>query len=157
MELPFANLTTADKLDVGMKAWVVQPTVAYTIFETPESNIDLALGARYLWIEADLKLRVSSPSDTRTFKATESGHNWDGIVGVKSLMQLSDKWGAQVYLDAGTGDSDYTWQVLAGMTYKFEKFTGRFGYRHMEWKFDGDGALEDLEISGPYAGARFNF
>jgi hypothetical protein len=156
VDTPFANLTVNDKLDVGMKAWIVQPTAAYTIFETPKSNIDLAVGARYLWIETDLKLRVTGPLDTRQFKTTVSGHTWDGIVGFKGDMQLSNKWGAEAYIDGGTGDSDYTWQALAGLNYKFDTFTGRFGYRHLEWKFD-DGALEDLKISGPYAGARFAF
>lgn len=154
--LPFENLTTADKLDVGLKSWIIQPTAAYTIFDTPKSNIDLVVGARYLWIETELKLHASGPLDARTFKKRLSGHVWDGIVGVKGEMTLSNKWAAEGYLDAGTGDSDNTWQALAGFKYKFDSFTGRFGYRHMKWKFD-DGQLEDLEISGPYAGARFAF
>jgi len=156
VDTPFGIVTVNDKLDVGMKAWVVQPTAAYTIFDTPKSTVDLALGARYLWIETDLKLNVSGPLDTRTFKTTVSGHNWDGIIGVKGETQLSNKWAAEAYLDAGTGDSDYTWQVLAGLKYKFDSFTGRFGYRHLKWEFD-DGQLEELEVSGPYAGARFAF
>lgn len=142
-----------DKLDIELRAWVVSPTVAYTVYETPKYSLDLAAGARYLWIEVDLDLKTS----TGKLKTSDSDHNWDAIVGIRGQMELSEKWGATVYFDGGTGDSDYTWQGLAGFNYKFAKFSGLFGYRYMKWKFDGDGPLENLQIDGPYAGAKFTF
>ena len=39
---------------------------------------------------------------------------WAGIVGVQGNMVLSKKWGALAYIDYGTGDTEYTYQTLAG-------------------------------------------
>lgn len=146
-----------DKIDIALKAWIVQPMAGYTVYETPEASIDLSVGARYLWIEVDSALRTTGPLANREVKTSDSGHNWDGIVAIKGKMKLSNKWSAAVYFDGGSGDSDYTWQGLAGLSYQFDNFKGVFGYRHLKWEFDGRSALEDLKINGPYMGARFNF
>lgn len=151
------QIIIGDKLEIALKAWVVQPMAGYTIYETTESSIELAVGARYLWIEVDSELRTTGPFANRKVKTSDSGHNWDGIVAIKGKMKLSNKWDAAVYIDGGSGDSDYTWQGLAGLSYQFDNFKGAFGYRHLKWEFDGRSALEDLKISGPYVGARFNF
>lgn len=151
------QLTIGDKLETGLKAWVVQPMAAYTVYETPKSSIDLAIGARYIWIKMDLELRTTGLFANKKVKTSESDHNWDAIVGVKGKMDLSDKWQATLYLDGGSGDSDYTLQGLAGLNYKFDSFTGLLGYRYLKWKFNGHGALEDLKVSGPYVGGRFTF
>ena len=37
------------------------------------------------------------------------------------------------------------------------KFDAGVGYRHLEWDFDNDDTFNDLNISGPYAGAKFRF
>jgi hypothetical protein len=31
------------------------------------------------------------------------------------------------------------------------------GYRYLEWNFDDDEALEDLNLGGPFVGAKFIF
>jgi len=156
---PHHQLTGGDKLEVEIESWIVQPMAGYTIYETPVYTIDLGAGVRYLWLEVDMDLKTTSgPLAGRKVKTSESGHNWDGIVSIKGDVKLSDKWGAGIYFDGGSGDSDYTWQGVAGVNYKFDNFTGFFGYRHLKWEFDdNDDPLEDLKISGPYAGARFNF
>ena len=152
------HIEVGDKINWGLKAWVVQPMAAYNIYKTPKYSLDLAAGARYLWIEVDMELKTTGPFATRKAKTTERGDNWDGIVGIKGNMALSDKWGEGIYFDGGSGDSDYTQQGLAGLNYKFDNFTGMFGYRHLKWEFDDKkNPLEDLKISGPYAGARFTF
>ncbi len=108
-----------------------------------------------------MDLRTTGPFANRKVGTTESEHNWDGIVGVSGKMALSDKWDALAYADGGTGDSDYTLQGLAALSYKFDSFEGRFGYRYLKWEFDEGKALgnllEDLTIKGPYAGAIFKF
>jgi len=154
---PGNGLTVGDKLTTGLKTWILQPTAAYTIFETEEYNIDLVAGARYLWIEVDLDLRTTGIFSDKKVSTTESDHVWDGIVGVRGEMALSDKVDVVAYADAGTGGSDYTLQGVAALNYKFDGFEGRLGYRYLKWEFDGHGALEDLTVKGPYAGAIFKF
>ena len=53
-----SGLTVGTDLEVGLKSWVVTPLIAYKLFETPKASFDFAVGARYLWIENDLKLQT---------------------------------------------------------------------------------------------------
>ena len=143
-------------IDIGvtLEAWIVQPTAAYTVYQKPEYNIELLGGVRYLWLDVDLDISLAGgPSGS----GSDDGSNWDGIVGVQGNMSLTDKWGAVAYLDYGTGDSDYTYQALAGLNYQYDSVTGTFGYRHLRWEFEDDTPLENLRVSGPYAGVKFNF
>jgi hypothetical protein len=137
----------------------VTPQVRYSAFETTEYRIDLLAGARYIDIEADTKLDVRLPllSITESRKATDSGSNWDGIVGIAGQMNLPDKWYLLGYLDVGTGDSDYTWQAQASVGYRFRKVDAVAGYRYLDYDLGSDAALSDLTVHGPYAGVKFNF
>jgi hypothetical protein len=94
------------EIDLGLANGASVDLSLNDIIESLDMVFMGTLGARYLWIETDLKLNVSDPLDTRTFKTTVSGHNWDGIIGVKGETELSNKWAAEAYLGAGTGDSD---------------------------------------------------
>ena len=80
---------------------------------------------------------------------------------MRGKADLSDKWYLRYHLDAGTGDTDFTWQALAGFGYQFNKMDAVFGYRHLEWDFDdGDtfgATFDDLNFSGPYAGVKYLF
>ena len=147
-------VTTQIDIGVTLEAWIVQPTAAYTVYEKPDYTIELIGGARYLWIDVDLEIH---PAGGPSGSGSDDGSNWDGIVGIQGNMALSKTWGAALYLDYGTGDSDYTYQALAGLNYKFDSVTGLFGYRHLRWEFHHDSPLENLRISGPYAGVKFEF
>ena len=61
------------------------------------------------------------------------------------------------YLDIGTGESDLTWQALAGIGYRFKRFDVHAVYRYLSWDFDDNPALDELDISGPAVGLRFLF
>ena len=76
--------------------------------------------------------------------------------------ERSSLWGDKlstyrIRFDAGAGDSDLVWMVLAGLNYRFEKADLAFGYRHMAWEFDDNDTFEDLDMSGPYLGLRVHF
>jgi len=64
---------------------------------------------------------------------------------------LGDKWYLNYYADIGTGESDLTWQALAGVNYTLSKVDVGVGYRILQWQLDGSGYLDEFEISGPYA------
>ena len=151
IDAPYAP---AIDLGVTLEAWIIQPTAAYTVYEKPEYNIELLGGARYLWLDVDLDISVAGgPSGS----GSDDGSNWNGIVGFQGNIDLSDKWDAVLYLDYGTGDSDYTYQALAALNYQFDSVDGVFGYRHLRFEFEDDAPLENLRVSGPYAGVKFNF
>jgi len=61
------------------------------------------------------------------------------------------------YLDAGTGDSDLTWNAMAGLGYGFGWGELLFAYRHLEYDQPDNKLLQDFSFSGPGFGARFTF
>ena len=161
-----SRTTTADlidrpvtaKLDVGLKAWVVTAAGAYAVHESDRTRLDVLAGGRYLWVKPDLEFRIEEvgPFGPWRQRVAESEDFLDAIVGVRGKTELSDKWYLTYYGDIGTGDSDLTWQLLAGFNYRFSKVDATFGYRYVKWKFD-DFTLDNLNLSGPYAGVKFDF
>jgi hypothetical protein len=139
-----------DLLDVELQGLVVTPTVGYSLIEDEgDSSLEVLAGVRYL----DLKTTVKTPRR----KATDSGAFWDGIVGVRGDLYLSEKWFIPYYADIGTGESDLTWQLLGGIGYKFGDIHAVLAYRYLSWDLGNGGALKDLNFSGPLLGIRFTF
>lgn len=152
---PSGPLLELDK--VGLKAWVVTPTIGYTVHHTDKQSVDLYAGARYIWLEADLTLKSLAPLLPGSRKATDSASKWDAIVGVRGTYRLSDKWYIPYSVDAGTGQSDYTWQANGAFAYKFSKLDAVFGWRYLTWDFGDDSSIKDLTVNGPFAGAIFHW
>jgi hypothetical protein len=115
-------------------------------------------GVRYLSSEADLNWTLSGPLNQfpqsgATDRDTET---WDGLVGVRGEGRAGN-WIFPYYLDVGAGDSDLTWQALAGVGYRWGWGDLRLSYRHIAYE-QGDGELiEDVAFSGPAIGASFRF
>ena len=82
---------------------------------------------------------------------------WDGIVGVKGRIALTDTWYSPYYLDVGTGDSSLTWQVMAGVGYAFDWGDLTLTYRHLSYDQSGDKLIQNLSFSGPAMGMNFRF
>jgi len=73
-------------------------------------------------MSSDMKLHFdgnigSLPLPGSDVKVDVSDTIWDGIVGFKGRVALGSdkKWYIPYYADVGTGQSDLTWQVLAGV------------------------------------------
>jgi hypothetical protein len=126
---------------------------AYRVFESDTTQLHFLAGARLLSLSVDLNYNVEGVK----LKRSDSGSGWDGIVGMRGSTDLNDRWYLTYYLDVGTGDSELTWQALAGINYRFEKVDAVLGYRYLDWTFDNNDLLDDLNVSGPYAGIKFRF
>jgi hypothetical protein len=125
----------------------------WDLIDSGNTTLSVVGGARYLSMDTDLKLRLQPLG---TVKESESGSNWDGVVGIRGKTGLSDRWYLTYYVDVGAGESDLTWQASVGINYRFEALDVTLGYQHLEWEFD-DQLLDDLEISGPALGVKFFF
>lgn len=141
------------ELKVGLENLVSTFGAGWEILDSGNTNLEILGAARYLSMDADLKLSLQPLG---TVKDSDSGSNWDGVVGIRGKTDLSDRWYLSYYADVGAGESDLTWQASAGINYRFEAFDVTLGYQHLEWEFD-DQLLEDLEISGPALGVGFFF
>jgi hypothetical protein len=138
-----------------LKNWVVSPYVGYNVAATDKVTLDILAGARYLWMEADLAVSVVDPPINEA--TSDSGHMWDGIVGFRGEFILSEKWYLPFHFDIGTGDTDLTWQAYAGVGYQFKRINIEAAYRYLEWDFDDNDVLGDMDVSGPMFGLRYSW
>ena len=147
--------------DVHMKAFIGTLGGTYNVFDSEKATVNLLGGARYLWIDVDVKLDTSTTilgrPLSREIDVNPSADVWDGIVGVKGKIYLNDKWYLPYYADVGTGQSDLTWQALAGVGYKFKWGDVLLVYRYLDYKFDSGDELDKLTVKGPQVGAKFYF
>ncbi len=134
---------------VELTNWVVTPFAAYTVMDTQKGSLSLLGGARYLYLKADLGIGP--------YRGDDSGSIWDGIIGVRGDLNLSENWFLFGYLDIGTGESDMTWQGLGGLGHRFKWFDLVAAYRYLSWDFDDDTLIGDLEIHGPALGIKMPF
>ena len=141
-------------LNLDIKQYISTFGAAYEIADTGRSTFNLLAGGRYLLIDADLKYDIA-PNASGREKDSES--NWDFIVGARGTTELNDKWYVHYYADIGTGNSDMTWQAIAGVNYRLSKVDLTLGYAYMDWDFDKKSLVRDISIKGPYAGIKFAF
>ena len=175
---PGSDFNVDVEADVKLRAWVWTLTGGYNLWQSERGTLDVIAGTRYLEIDVFLnaseqvrklsEIQRAGPLPKRTEFTTpdgrdatqeigESGEIWDAIIGVRGELTVNDKWYAPYYLDVGTGDSDLTWQIAAGVGYRFNWGDVNLLYRYMDWDFSSGGDLDDLNLSGPMLGARFHF
>jgi hypothetical protein len=152
------SLATLD--EAGFNAWIITPNVGYTVLQNDKQKIDLYAGARYFRIEFDATIDVNpitpgQPSSSRKLSPTVS--NWDGIVGARGLYYLPGKWFIPYSVNAGTGDSDFTWGANAGFGYKYRDLSAVFGWRYLTYDVGSDTVIKELTLNGPFAGVLFHW
>ncbi|MEN8759955.1 MAG: hypothetical protein ABF303_15965 [Desulfobacterales bacterium] len=156
-DLIYVNIEDSGDIAPGVSAnveltnWVITPLVGYRVADTEKSRLDIVGGARYLYLDADLRV------DALGARVDESGSNWDAVIGARGSVDLAKKWYLFGYLDIGTGESDLTWQALGGIGYRFKYVDLVGAYRYLSWEFDDDQALEEQQLHGPGVGIRFAF
>jgi len=137
------------KLNAELAGLVVNSSVGYNLVETERGRLLILGGVRYLYLDLGLGLGPLGRGNT--------GSNWDGVVGVKGIVNLTEKWYLAGYLDVGTGESKVTWQAIGGIGYRFKWFDVNGGYRYLRWDFDNTEIVDDLDFHGPFAGVKFDF
>ncbi len=130
--------------------------MAYRFSETTEA----LAGIRYVRFESEADLRFAGDG---TIHRENDSSLWDPVIGVRTLMPLSERLGLQAQGDIGGGaNMDFTWQAMAHLGYKMnEGLSIWFGYRALGMEFDDSGGRNrvdaDLVMHGPEAGIAFHF
>ena len=151
---PVLNLALTN---TKMKSWIVSPKVGYNVLRSDSFSLYLLAGARYHWVENTLKLQAKTESGTVSSNEVSTVKGWDGIVGAQGKIFLNERWYLPFYGDVGSGDSDLTWSLFAGVGYKFSKANMIVGYRYLRFNFDEDASLDHLYITGPIVGFEYVF
>lgn len=76
---------------------------------------------------------------------------------MRGSYDLTDSWFIPYSVNAGTGESDFTWDALAGVGYRFRNFNAVAGWRYLYYDIGSDTALKELSANGPYAGVVFHW
>ncbi len=142
---------------INVRGWVLTPSVGYNLIHTEKLVLDALAGARYLQLDATLEAQSFGPLGFRAASVSDSGSAWDGIVGVRGRVNLAEKWYLTYYADIGAGESDLTWQALAGVGYRFRGADAVLAYRSLDWNLDDGGLFGELNFSGPFLGVKFQF
>jgi hypothetical protein len=146
--------------EAGMQAWVIRPALGYVVHETDKQLVELYAGARYLWVEIDATIDIDPilPMDpSRSVKESPSESNWDALVGVRGTHWLSDKWFIPYSVNAGAGDSDFTWEAQAAFAHRYKGFDAVAGWRYLYYDVGSDTTLKALDVNGPFVGAIFHW
>jgi hypothetical protein len=152
-------ITVTTEATIGLTGTVLQFAGGFNFYKDHRSTTDVIIGVRLNDLSSDLSLRfdLGLPDREQTFETSFSGNLVDGIIGLKSRLELSEKWNLLFYGDIGAGDSDMTWQAMVGGTYRASERTEvALTYRRIDWKIRGD-KLHDLSFAGPMLGVIFRF
>ena len=100
----------------------------------------------------------TSAHASRSGKVWAEQNVWDAIVGVRGRAKIGEsKWYVPYYLDIGTGESDFTWQAMAGAGYAFRSLDLLVAYRHLDYDFGSENGIKDLYLSGPLVSVSFHW
>jgi hypothetical protein len=156
------NLSTRTDLD-GL-AWSI--AAGYQIASTETTSASAFVGARYFGVDTssswDLTAEITVPGSGVVLPAQgQIGSDvdlWDALIGVRGHFKMGDgRWSGLYHLDVGAGDSDLTWNAMAGLSYTYGWGDLVLAYRHLDYDQASDKLLQDFSFSGPGFGATFRF
>ncbi len=159
-------VTPGDSIDisgiVSMEGGAINLVGGYNLLVKGKSRLDLIAGVRYLDLGSEIAFSGTvSGNPVAVNKSVQMGTALDAIIGVKGKYAFAnaERWSIPYHLDIGAGDSDFTWQALTGISYQAATWVDvALTYRHMEWDLKStDGAIKNVNLSGPSFGAIFHF
>ena len=150
-------------VDLDLESWVWTLTGYYRALDQPGMTLDVVAGARYLDVEQKVNWDITGnvgpiPVPDRTGAAKADLKNWDAIIGVRGSIAFGAKnaWFVPYYFDVGAGDSDLTWQGVAGLGYAFHWGEVAAVWRYLDYDLS-DKAIKDMSFSGPVIGVTFRW
>jgi hypothetical protein len=126
-----------------------------------KTKVDVLGVLRYTSLDTILKLALTTGADLLPDGSREVVMNeswWDAAIAARVIAPFADKWNVVAYADIGAGDSDLTYQLLAGVNWQFgNTFSAKFGYRYFYQDYKTDDFKWDMANEGLYAGLGIRF
>lgn len=147
---------------LGVKGNAFNLAGTYTYIDSDRYLLQSLAGVRYLKIDTTLTYRFTGnvaalPPAVVSGTVGSDPHKWDAIIGAKGQWRVGEgNWTVPYYVDLGIGQSDFTWQALAGVGYQFGWGSLSLVYRHLDYRFS-DEPTKNLRFSGPAIGATFRW
>ena len=149
-------------LSLDIKTWVWTLAGIYNLESRPEGTADLLFGARLLDLKETLNWSLSGSIPelpAQSGSPSVSASNWDAVVGIKGRYYFGAerKWFLPYYADVGGGQSKLTWQINAGVGYKFGWGSAFATWRYLGYQFKSGSAIDSMNMNGPLIGVAFQF
>lgn len=146
-----------------MESWIWTTAGYYRAVDQPNRSFDLLAGVRYLDIDQSLSWTLTGnvgqiPLPERQGDGTTGLSNWDIVVGFRGHFAFGDDyaWFIPYHLDTGAGESDFTWQAMAGLGYGFGWGEVMGFWRYLDYDL-GSNTVEDANFNGPGVGVVFRW
>lgn len=150
-------LSISGSTNVTSNVWTLAGS--YTAWRGESAFADVFAGFRFLNFSTTAGWHFATPIATLPAggSVSQSLNKWDGIVGVRGQVRISDdgKWFVPYYADIGAGTDQWTWQAWLGVGYRFGWGELSLVVRSLSYEFDDDRL--DLRLTGPALGATFAF
>lgn len=147
---PIINETATVSMD--MKALIVNAGVGYNLIDTGDGILDVIGGVRYMDLEADVSTALFVNRNV-----SRSKDFTDFFIGVKGYKNINENWYIPYEADIGTGDTELSWQLFAGVGYRYDWGDIKLGYRYLEFDMEDDAIVDDLTLSGAILGVSIKF
>lgn len=152
---------TAD-FDLGSTTNILTLAGTRQLVSEPRGNLHFVFGVRRSEMRQTLDWRLSAaiPGTTELSGRAKAGEtNWDVLVGLSGRRHFDrdPRWFALFHADAGTGDSKFTGQALAGIGYTFDWGEVAGTWRYIDYQFGSASRMSRTSFSGPAASATFRF
>lgn len=148
--------------DLKLLSWSLAGT--YGLIADRNLKLDALAGTRMLDVRMKVDYSLTGnigpiALPDRTGVREVSDKNWDVIVGVKGRSGLGadGKWYVPYYVDIGTGESDLTYQAMAGIGYQFGWGDVVASWRYLGYELKSGKPLEQLNFNGPQIAAVFRW
>lgn len=149
-------------LEYDLKSAVWTLAGEYRAVAEPGLEVDTFLGARMIDVEqkVDFSLSGNIGSIALTDRSGSRKANlkhWDGIVGVKGRFSFgaNREWFVPYYADVGAGQSDLTYQLMAGIGYALQWGEMVAQWRYLDYDFGK--AIDKLSFNGPAIAVHFRW
>lgn len=151
-------------VDLDVKGWVWTVAGTYDVVPDPQVRLQLLAGARLLSAKENLSWQLGGkvgpiPLPGRQGSSEAKIDNWDAIVGMRGQLAFgaSREWFVPYYADVGTGNSDLTWQAIAGLGYAFKWGDVIVAWRYLDYNMKSGEAIQSVNFNGPAIGVAFNW
>jgi hypothetical protein len=155
---------TSANLNLDLRGWVWTVAGTYQVSADPAAPMQVLLGARLLDVEENFDWQTSGnigsiPLPGRQGNVRDKASNWDAIVGVKGRLAFGTnrEWFIPYYADVGGGDSDLTWQAIAGIGYSWKWGDLIAAWRYLDYDLKSGSAIHDVNFNGPAVGVSFRW
>ena len=140
--------------ELGLRSWILSGAVGYDLVQDNWGIVTVLGGVRYLGLDTDSTLIINGNQFTDD---SDSSNLTDGIIGLRGYLRLTDSFYIPYHADIGAGGSDLSYQLFAGIGYRYKWFDVQLGYRYLKYEFEDDQLLQDMALSGPKLGIGFIF